>query len=199
MDHVISLLILSDRFGINPLRESCFEIVNEYIDLENCCNLLDMANLYNWTTIKSNCYRFIESNFNRICDREEFLLMGPNTLIQILLSDDLLVSDEYQVFSATIKWIEYNCPGLGLNQLSSDENELITDILSFIRFPLMNENTLLEIKQKYSSLLEHMPKVENDVCYFYYTLFCLKTCRLLTMYLNCPTDRGSDIICTRTW
>ena len=90
----ISILMIADRFGVTPLQEICCEVIVKFIDLENCCALLEMASLYNWAILRAHCMRFIETNFKTVVNHsEEFVEMSSDALLELILSDDLMVSD----------------------------------------------------------------------------------------------------------
>ena len=145
----IPTLILADRFTVTPLQEKCCEVIVKHIDLENCCALLEMSSLYNWAVLRAHCMRFIETNFKTIAVyyHDEFITLSPDALLELILSDDLMVSDEFEVFNVFNTWVHFNYPNP--DQLSAYDQQILVDLICCIRFPLLSEKFLEEMSNHF--------------------------------------------------
>ena len=166
-DLAISTLILADRFGITPLQTKCCEVVVNYIDIENCCALMEMAALYSWTMLHAHCIRFIETNFENVVQEcGDYKELSPDALMELILSDDLMVSDEYVVYKACIKWIKYNYPSY--KDCTGEKKQLLIDLLMCIRYPLLPENILeTEVVDNffYKNIPQFKKRIDNSIEY----------------------------------
>ena len=164
--------MLADRFDITPLQELCCEVVVNYIDCDNCCILLELANHCNWTSLRACCIRFIETNFKQVADCKEFVDINPTSLLELLLSDDLMVSDESEVYNSFMNWLNHKFP----NNSYGKEFEILVDLFLCIRFPLMGESFILQeiidknplyvlserVRSKINDVLEYIRFTDND-------------------------------------
>lgn len=74
----------------------------------------------------------------QVCEKDEFCCLLKDQLVQILFSEDLRIEDEFQVFSATMRWLMY--------ELSNRKKHLV-QILEPVRFPLLCPQRLLNYIQ----------------------------------------------------
>jgi hypothetical protein len=146
--------MLADRFGIIPLQEACYEVVSNYIDLQNCCALLEMTSIFNWTSLRAHCIRFLECHFLAVAHEcEEFYGIPPQVMLELILSDDLMISDETEVYRAFMAWQSKQAL---YSPLTGEQLELFEDLICCLRFPLMSE-TFLE-----TEVIEHNPVYKSS-------------------------------------
>ena len=61
-------------------------------------------------------------------ESEEFLLLPPNQLVDIISSDELNVRTEEQVFNAVMAWVRYN---------AAERRPHLAAVVQHVRLPLL--------------------------------------------------------------
>ncbi len=89
---------------MSELTEYLSGFIKERIDVENCCEILSIAKFFKFTTLHEISSKFVENNFQSVVKSETFLNLDFSILMEIVLSDNLLVIKEEQVFKALILW-----------------------------------------------------------------------------------------------
>lgn len=79
--------------------------------------------------------RFINKNFTKIIQTQEYLALSFNELAEILGRDELNVDCEEQVFEALLTWIKHD---------EKDRIEMLFELLKLIRLPLVVPLYLVE-------------------------------------------------------
>jgi kelch-like protein 7 len=94
IDEAILLVEVSNRFWMISLKNLCIQYLKENLDALNCFDVLYTAGNYNVTNLYNFCLRFIENNFEFAVKTEPFLQIDPSLLMEIVLSDNLVMSRE---------------------------------------------------------------------------------------------------------
>jgi hypothetical protein len=100
----LALLFAADRFCIAPVVKQCSEFLGQHIDVANVCSMLSHVRLFKWTGLQHHCYRFLESNFQAVVERPEFVDMDRDSLMELIVSDQVLVPNEIAVYNAVLRW-----------------------------------------------------------------------------------------------
>ena len=90
-------------------------------------------------SIKLSFYRdYVKWNFLSIAQSEEFGTCEVDVLISLLQLDDLVIYDELTLFHCMARWIE----------AQDEQNEdLVMQVFSYIRFPIMSPRQLADLLQ----------------------------------------------------
>ena len=64
----------------------------------------------------------------QVMESEEFLLLPPNQLVDIISSDELNVRTEEQVFNAVMAWVRYN---------AAERRPHLAAVVQHVRLPLL--------------------------------------------------------------
>ena len=67
-------------------------------------------------------------------ESEEFLLLPPNQLVDIISSDELNVRTEEQVFNAVMAWVRYN---------AAERRPHLAAVVQHVRLPLLSPKFLV--------------------------------------------------------
>ena len=100
----LPLLFAADRFCVAPVVKQCTEFLGQHIDVANVCSMLSHVRLFRWTGLQHHCYRFLESNFQAVVERPEFVDMDRDSLMELIVSDQVLVANEAVVYNAILRW-----------------------------------------------------------------------------------------------
>lgn len=101
------LLRSSEELGLTAVYEMCLDFLND-IKVDNAIYLYSIAESYNLTEFHAKTIRFIADNFVDVTNTEHFVLVPFSCLIELLSDDRLNVSSELDVFSAVVRWLDYD-------------------------------------------------------------------------------------------
>jgi len=148
----VRLFESAERFCIPALIDFCTEYFFQHLEVDVCCELLNVAKWFNAASLHEACIKFVEDHFPLVAKSEGFLRLDANLLIEILRSDNLLVTKEEQVYKAVMSWAQAD---------PSSRLECLTNLLVYVRYPLMDrkfiESRVLgedaKLFESYSSLV----------------------------------------------
>jgi len=137
------ILELSDRFVIPSLGLFTQEYLKNHLNTDNCCQILTLAQWFNSNQLHHACIRYIENNFQSVVASEGFLELDASLLLELILSDNILVTKEEQMYEAIMQW------GRGTPEeephMSSPGNprsEYVKRLLQCVRYPLIDKEFL---------------------------------------------------------
>lgn len=107
--NIENLFAAADRFHIFGLLKECTQYLLDEMCVENCIGILKFAKFYNCEILKTKAMKFVLSNLANILESsQEFVIMEPSELLEILLDDELLVKDESEVYEAIKRWVDFS-------------------------------------------------------------------------------------------
>ncbi|KAF0982620.1 hypothetical protein FDP41_011550 [Naegleria fowleri] len=136
----VDLYAFANRFEIPEIEKLCLDALHESSLSEHVFSLIDACEKYSdleeIEQIRRNVVAKICGEFDDVVQRPDFVNMTPDYLLRFLKSD-LIVIPEDVLFKALMKWIDHN---------KEERAKYIDEFLSFIRFPLMDPQTLTEVE-----------------------------------------------------
>ncbi|XP_050435396.1 BTB/POZ domain-containing protein 9-like [Adelges cooleyi] len=137
---IVELFSLSNLYELSDLQYTLSQYLSNNINEHNVCSLFVMSRLCQPKTsvVKSPEYllNFIETHALDVLQSEDFLNLSAEALQEILTRDSFF-ANELDIFRAVYRWILEN-------QLYID-SDVINNVLSAVRFPLMNDEELNEV------------------------------------------------------
>ncbi|XP_050435402.1 BTB/POZ domain-containing protein 9-like [Adelges cooleyi] len=134
---IFELVILSNLWCFTNLQFSLSEYVCNNIDVDNVCSLFAVASYYQLKELEDASINFIATQPLDILQSKESSFLSAEALILILNRNTADVK-ELDIFRAVSQWIKDNQDKLGPNEK--------TNILSAIRYQLMDEKELSEVR-----------------------------------------------------
>ena len=110
-------------------------------DKKNCLVICCLSHIFNLSTSIKDSMRFIERCFPMFADSNNFLELGIICVRKILLSSELNIDSELQVFKATDSWLSYDI---------IQRSKYAKDLLSKIRLPLLSVPALKQVLERVS-------------------------------------------------
>lgn len=138
-DH-LQLMRIGIVYTIKDLSNACNEFFIKTLSYENCLDRLKVSNQLSLLEPNKNCLKFIIANFMEISQQKEFIRIPATDFMDILRNDQLKVPNEEFIFCAFLKWI-YKCPDYVIGSTPQQQvivTKEITNVLTYIRFPLMD-------------------------------------------------------------
>lgn len=134
-ENVQLLLIGANFFHLKNIKNACCEYVKKRLCVQDALCLRNFAEQLMCHDLVVSVNRFINNNFSKIIQTNEFLNLTEAELAEILMRDDLSVDCEEQVYEALVAWIKHDEAG---------RQEYLFDLLKLIRLPLVGPSFLVE-------------------------------------------------------
>ncbi|XP_033609735.1 kelch-like protein 2 isoform X2 [Cryptotermes secundus] len=207
-ENVYLIMEIAELLQVSAIRMACSIYLLSTLNTSNCFSAYVHATLCSYSDIAHKAFRYILHNFKSVMEEEEFLHVPPETLLNVLSSMVLDVSNEHQLLKAVVQWCEHDCSQRFhyLKPLVSKINlqEVPLDLLySSIQEPLLAP----QIREALSQILEEEEKEKRRTPYMYelfpvksqlrtrhnehevmlaiggetYRSFCCRTCECLTL------------------
>ncbi|XP_077968550.1 uncharacterized protein LOC144422697 [Styela clava] len=123
------------------------------LDIDNCFilkNLSETNQIPEQTTFKDSINRFLETNFERIIKKNEFLDINKDDIIRLFKSSGTKYSSEAVKYEAMMKWVKHDV---------KNRKKLFQDVFSFIKLKDLSLKFLKETVR-----LEPLVK-KSEKCY----------------------------------
>ncbi|KAL3091777.1 hypothetical protein niasHS_004493 [Heterodera schachtii] len=145
--NAMAVLYAADKYGIDRLVSHCLQIPIQ--NLSNVFLAHAYARLFNLEYFANKCLRFICQNAGQLFDSEEFLQIDQNLLCEIFGRDQLVISNEFGIWKAALRWADEKCRQKAIECSSENRRAALGPALLKIRFPLIPSDAF--VKQIVSS------------------------------------------------
>jgi len=120
-ENAADLFIAADMLQISPLVGKCLEVMLDNLNLDNCVDLLNMADFFDTAScLRNPVLDFVSRNIRHITEKN-FECLRRDSLISILSREQLAVEDEMILFQLLMAWV------------SADEEERSRDLHLLLR------------------------------------------------------------------
>ncbi|XP_052222742.1 BTB/POZ domain-containing protein 6-like isoform X2 [Dreissena polymorpha] len=134
---VLSLLYAAKKYDIPGLDSKCKSFLNENVNCENVCTILDQAIVFDDEDLKSKSLDFIMDKSDSVLKSDAFLRMSKSGLHEVLKLDQFNAS-ECELYTACKRWATQRCRDAGKVENYENIRQALTDELVYlIRFPTM--------------------------------------------------------------
>lgn len=142
-DDVLEILALAEEFGVNSLKDMCAKFIQDNIDTENACMLLETSREFNCHGLTHFCLNYIDKHISRVLSSKGWLDLSEDTLILIIKRNELHLAakEEVEIFHAVYSWAKKKAKDTN----TEDVAKVAENVLQYIRFPLMTSEQLSSI------------------------------------------------------
>ena len=128
-------LIATANFLLLPsLKTMAGNVLKEAVSTENCLVNYYFAEKYECEELKEKCREVINSNFSVVMETEDFLNLDVKQVMEWVLSDDVIVNAEEDIFHGIVKWVSHN---------RSEREDYFLELLSQVRMTSVSQDFLL--------------------------------------------------------
>lgn len=127
-DTVETLLSTACLLQLSSVVTACCTFLSRQLHPSNCLGFALFAEQQNCNSLMKVAMDFTCQNFGLVCRNQEFFQLNPEQLSKLLISDDLNVLSEHEVFEALVSWVQHD---------AESRNEHVPDLLALIRLPLL--------------------------------------------------------------
>ncbi|XP_022244381.1 kelch-like protein 18 isoform X2 [Limulus polyphemus] len=128
-DNVQALLSAANLLEVLPVRDACCGFMERHMDETNCVGIHCFAETHDCAELQQKSKDFILRTFSEVLHQEEFLNISVTKLIELVSSDNLVVSKEEEVFEAVLVW---------LTHCLDERGKHFEKVLPFVRLPLLS-------------------------------------------------------------
>ncbi|MGH0146819.1 UNVERIFIED_CONTAM: hypothetical protein FKN15_024069 [Acipenser sinensis] len=134
-ENVQFLFETSSLFQIGALRDACAKFLEDQLDPCNCLGIQRFADTHSLKHLASHCRTYAQQNFTDVAQHEEFLDLPRDELVEIISSDELVVSKEEAVFEAVMRWVYHDV---------DYRRPMLKELLHHVRMPLLHPNYFVQ-------------------------------------------------------
>ena len=134
-DNVQPLLKAASILQLSEVADACSDFLKQQLHPSNCLGIASFAEMHGCAALALASRQYVLDCFTEVIYSDEYLHLSVEGVKQLLLSDDINVHSEEQVFESMYKWMTYN---LTLREKYAHE------LLSCIRLPLLKPLYLTE-------------------------------------------------------
>ena len=144
--NAFDLLKIADFLVIPSLKDVSSKFIIQTLSSSNCLMVYYLAVNYRCIELQEKARDFVFGNFTSVVEHEDFLNLTLKEVEEWILSDEIRVRGEEDVFQAIVKWAE---------QKGSGEREKFFELFRHVRLIYLSRNYVL------NEILPH-PLVTND-------------------------------------
>ncbi|CAB1116084.1 unnamed protein product [Ectocarpus sp. CCAP 1310/34] len=102
--NVMDIFSLAHRFGMGELLKACAEVLDECLNCDDVCRVLEAAEYYGHDELAAKCWDLIKDNTPRVLKSESFLDLRSQQVLSLVREGELQV-DEAELFKAVQAWV----------------------------------------------------------------------------------------------
>ncbi|KAL3121657.1 hypothetical protein niasHT_006163 [Heterodera trifolii] len=136
-DNAMAVLYAAKKFNIPDLVDESLQI--PISELRNVFLAYAQALLFELEDFANKCLRYICQNASQLFESNDFLKIDQNVLCNLLNSDRLLISDEFEIWKAAFHWAHEKCRQNGIECSAKNCRAVLGPALFKIRFPNIDE------------------------------------------------------------
>lgn len=133
--NVQSLLVAACALQFDEVKEAGSQFLLRQLDAGNCLGIKRFAEVHGCHRLHSVAKVYSTHHFADVHQREEFLALSLDELQDLLSSDGLNITTEYEVFEAAFMWLSHS---------EGERMQHLCEVMSHVRFPLISEEQLLK-------------------------------------------------------
>ncbi|KAL3112532.1 hypothetical protein niasHT_018738 [Heterodera trifolii] len=136
-DNAMAVLYAANKYNIPDLVLPSLQI--PISELRNVFFAYAQALLFELEDFAIKCLRYICQNAAQLFGSDDFLQIDQKILCNLLESDHLLLSDEFEIWKIALRWADEKCRQNGIECSSGNRRSFLGSALFKIRFPNIHE------------------------------------------------------------
>ncbi|KAI0237966.1 Kelch-like protein 3 [Lamellibrachia satsuma] len=101
------LLSAANMVQMTSIREACCAFLEREMSPANCIGIYCFAEAHVCDILSAKAKAYAMENFSEVAQHDEILCLPCCTLVDLIASDELIVTSEEVVFQAVINWVRY--------------------------------------------------------------------------------------------
>ncbi|CAM9192667.1 unnamed protein product [Phaeothamnion confervicola] len=138
-DELTTLIGMAARYNVEGLVNQISALLALNVNAQNCTAVFSVADEHSCTALKEQAFGQIMQHFAVACSQDNFENLTQAQVKEVLQSDLILDCDESVVFDAAVRWAGR------LADECVERTAVATEVLSLVRFPLMDAGLLSDV------------------------------------------------------
>jgi len=160
--NIQEVLACAAQLQVKSVVGLCARYLDTNLDLENCVDILTIADTFTLQKLKHNVLRFLSENLKQFCKMPEFQRLDPSQITSLLNSNFPINMSESDVLAAAACWIEHDLTSR-LHWADQVVNGVrLVDIPSRDIIGMMDRPGLKTMKDKLAALERLSPLRQSD-------------------------------------
>ncbi|KAL3085777.1 hypothetical protein niasHS_009526 [Heterodera schachtii] len=136
-DNAMAVLYAANKYNIPDLVRPSLQI--PISELRNVFFAYAQALLFELEDFSIKCLRYLCQNAAQLFGSDDFLQIDQKILCNLLESDRLLLSDEFEIWKIALRWADEKCRQNGIECSSGNRRSFLGPALFKIRFPNIHD------------------------------------------------------------
>ncbi|XP_067840095.1 kelch-like protein 31 [Heptranchias perlo] len=141
-----STIATANLLQILTLIKMCCDFLMQEINVENCMYIANIAETYGLKNTKEAAHKFISDNFLEFSERDQFLKLTFEQIMEFMLDDTLRLPSEITAFQIAMKWLDFD----------NKRVKYAADLLNTIRFGTISAQDLVNYVQTVPRMMEDL-------------------------------------------
>ncbi|GCB80807.1 hypothetical protein scyTo_0023103 [Scyliorhinus torazame] len=141
-----STIATANLLKIHSLLKMCCDFLMQEINVENCMYIVNIAETYGLKNTKEAAHKFISNNFLEFSERDQFLKLPFERIMEFMLDDSLRLPSEITAFQIVMKWLDFD----------NNRIKYATDLLNTIRFFTISAQDLVNYVQTVPRMMQDL-------------------------------------------
>ena len=103
-----NLIATADYLLLSGLKTVAGNFMKDNLTTENCVFNYYFADKYQCFELREGAHEVINTNFSAVMETDDFLNLDIKQVIEWVSSDDVIVTDEEEIFKGIIRWVSHN-------------------------------------------------------------------------------------------
>ncbi|XP_044173878.1 kelch-like protein 17 [Acropora millepora] len=147
-DNALTLLEAANYLGIEPVKKSCGNFLEQVVDAKSCLGILRLADMFAMDELSSFAKKYALRHFTDVCKEDEFLCLPVNLLSDLLSEERLCVvvedlipcveEREKTVLESVLQYVEHDV---------ENRKTHLAHLLGLVRLPTLSVEYLAEVSR----------------------------------------------------
>ena len=138
-DNVQAVLSAANLLQLPNLKDECCKFLSNCLSPENCIGIKFLADHFICSNLQQESKTYIENNFAKVVDGQEFYDLKPDQVCEIIASDTINIPNEEKVYETVISWVKHN---------AANRSQHLPTLIKHVRLSLMSHDYLLKVAKE---------------------------------------------------
>ena len=132
----MNIVYLATKYIVPALMKKCVRFLRKKVTPESAFEVLTQAIHFCADSLEENCWSVIDMECTQALTSETFLKVDHSVLCELLSRETLNVK-EIDLFTAVLKWAQFQCEKEGLEDTVKNYRKVLGKAINMVRFPTM--------------------------------------------------------------
>ncbi|WAR12865.1 KLH26-like protein [Mya arenaria] len=134
VENVEEVLSAATHLQVTDAVELCSKYIESSLTIENCVDVLNLAELYSLHATYKKAQLFMLEQFEMMAKSGQYQKLNDRQLAQLLEDNRLQIASEYHLFELVVRWMKGK----------KDRDQFVAALMKNVRLPLLSGEELVE-------------------------------------------------------